>query len=95
MDKSEKIAEVISNIILVIAGISLVFLIGSTLFISYEQGSILEKLTLLSAVAVIAGAIILVQRRSDTTLPRILRILGFILLVLWILSFVIRGIIAE
>lgn len=87
MDKAEKIIK----IILIIAGISLIFLILSTFFPSPEEGSMLEIILLIPIIPVIIGAIILFKLRSDITLPFPLRIIGFVIFILWILSFFVEN----
>ncbi|MBI2639943.1 MAG: hypothetical protein HYW90_03610 [Candidatus Sungbacteria bacterium] len=90
-----KITEKAIKIILIIAGLSLIFLIVSPFFISTEEGSVLETLMLLLVIPIIMAAVILVvltrsdmfSRGGDTFLPPYLRVIGLILFGLWILSF--------
>jgi len=77
----------IIKIILGIAGLCLVFLIVSSFFISQEEGG---DFMLIPAIPVIMAIVILValgRSRYDTILPSYLRIVGIILFMLWILSF--------
>lgn len=91
---TDKIAKKAIKIILVTAGISLVFLIVSPFFISPEEGSTLETLMLIPVIPIIMAAVILVVlarsdmfSRGDTFLPPYLRVIGLILFGLWVLSF--------
>ena len=90
MDRTEKMAEKAVKIILVIAGLSLIFLVVSPFFLSPEEGSTLETLMLIPVIPIIMAAVILVllsRSRYDTILPLSLRVIGFIIFILWILSF--------
>jgi len=90
MDRTEKMAEKAIKIILVIAGLSLIFLVVSPFFLSPEEGSTLETLMLIPVIPIIMTAVILVllsRSRYDTILPPSLRVIGFIIFILWILSF--------
>lgn len=84
MNKAEKI-------ILIISGISLAFFITSTFLPSPEEGSIFEIIMLIPIFPIIIGIMILVQHRSDPTVSPVLRIIGFIIFILWILSFFIKN----
>ncbi|OHA79757.1 MAG: hypothetical protein A2675_04070 [Candidatus Yonathbacteria bacterium RIFCSPHIGHO2_01_FULL_51_10] len=91
---TDEIAKKAIKIILVTAGISLVFLIISPFFISPEEGSTLETLMLIPIIPIIMAAVILVVlarsdmfSRGDPFLPPYLRVIGLILFGLWILSF--------
>ncbi len=82
------------KVLLIIAGLCLVFLIVAPFFISPEEGSSLNDLMLIPAIPVIMAAVMLVVlARSDAllshelTLPPYLRIAGLIIFVLWIASF--------
>lgn len=90
MNTSDKIAEKAIKFILVLAGFSLIFLILSPFFISPEEGSQLETLMLIPVIPIImAGVILVVLSRShyDTILSPTLRIIGFVIFILWIMSF--------
>lgn len=87
MNKSEEIAEKIIKIILIIAGASLFFVLVSSFLPPSEEGGILETLKLILIIPIIMGAMIVVARRSDLMFLPILRMIGLILFVLWILSF--------
>jgi len=84
MNKTEKI-------ILIISGISLVFFTISMFLPSPGEGSTLETIMLIPIFPIIIGIIILVQHRSDLKVPLVLRIIGFIVFILWILSFFIKN----
>ncbi len=88
MDRTEKMAEKAIKIILVIAGLSLIFLVVSPFFLSPEEG--LETLMFIPVIPIIMATVILVllsRSRYDTILPLSLRVIGFIIFILWILSF--------
>lgn len=87
MIDTEKVAEKIIKIILIIAGLSIVFFIVSTFFPSPKEGSILQALILLPVIPIIMGIVILFKLRSASILPPFLRIIGWIIFFLWILSF--------
>ena len=70
------------KIVLIIAGLSLVFFIVSSFFPSPKQGSTLEILLLIPTIPIIIGAIILVRNRSNLGVSPILRIIGFIIFIL-------------
>ncbi|HEY4478787.1 MAG TPA: hypothetical protein VI981_00265 [Candidatus Paceibacterota bacterium] len=83
-------AEKIIQLIFILAGFCLIFLIVSAFFITAETGSTLETLLLISIIPVImAGVIfvILARTRYNTVLPPFLRVIGLILFALWIASF--------
>ena len=89
MDKNE-MAEKAIKVILIIAGLSLAFLIVSPFFISPEEGSALETIMLIPVIPIVMAAVILVvlgRSRHETILSPSLRVVGLILFALWILSF--------
>ena len=82
MNKAEKI-------ILILAPIT--FIIG-WFMPQPEEGSVLEIIrTSFTVMPVIIAIIILARHRSDPTVPLILRILGYLVIALWISSFFFRG----
>lgn len=82
----ENIAEKFKSILLIMAGLSLLYLVAylALPFLS-EAGGIWETFSLVSLIFIIIGAILLFYLRDDYKLPRFLRILGFILFIIFML----------
>jgi len=75
------------NAILITAAICLVFLVVSSYLISPAQGSTLETIMFLPTIPVVIGIVVLFRARNNITLPPYLRAIGWIIFVVWILSF--------
>ena len=75
------------KVILIVAGLSVVFFLVSMLLPSPKEGSVLQMLMLIPVFPIIIGIMILVRHRSDMTIPPILRVIGLAFFLLWILSF--------
>ena len=83
MIKSEKI-------ILIIAGLSLAFIVISV-FVPYSEGSVSETFIIILTLPILVGIIILVRNRSNPLVSLPLRIVGISLFIIWILSKLIRA----